>query len=104
MNADDRNHYDFGVQKLGTWDEQGMPIGWHINVSHLADDLPRWLLKEPVVRLADGPSCCVYLRGCYSDALTRTRKAALIKAGGATALMNATGGAAGGSCVDERPY
>jgi hypothetical protein len=36
MNADDRDAYDFGVQKYGTWDEKGMPTGWHINVSHLA--------------------------------------------------------------------
>ncbi len=98
MNADDRDPYDFGVRKLGTWDDKGMPTGWHIDVSYLSDDLPRWLLKEPVVLLADGPACCVYLRGCYSDALTRARKAALIQAGGATALMNATGGAAGGVC------
>ena len=76
MNADDIDAYDFGVQTLGTWDDKGMPTGWHINVLHLADDLPRWLLTEPVVRLGDGPAFCVYLRGCYSDSLTRARKTA----------------------------
>lgn len=96
MNADDRDAYDFGVQKYGTWDNKGLPTGWEINVAHLADDLPRWLLNEPVVRLADGPMCCVYLRGCYSDRMTRERRAALIRAGGVAALLNATGGAAAG--------
>ena len=89
MNADDRDPHDFGVQKLGTWDANGMPTGWSLHCAHIANDLPRWLLNEPVVRLGAGPACCVYLRGCYSDNLTRARKAALIAAGGAAALMSA---------------
>ncbi len=98
MNADDYIPTDFGVLKVGTWDENGMPTGWHIDVPRIGEEMPRWLLNEPVLRLGEGPACCVYLRGCYSDAMTRDRKAALLKAGGIEALRRAVGGAAGWRC------
>ena len=97
MNADDYGAYAFGINKVGTWDERGMPTGWHIDFARLDDELPRWLCNEPVLRLADGPQCCVYLRGLYSAELTRARKAALIRAGGAHALNAAGGGVCGGA-------
>jgi hypothetical protein len=94
MNADKRDLHDFGVIKSGAWTADGLPVGWIVNQSYIADDLPRWLLNEPVLHLAAGPSCCVYLRGCYSDRLTKARKHELIKSGGAAALLNAEGSTA----------
>jgi hypothetical protein len=89
--VDDRDYSDFGVIKYGTWDDAGMPFEWYLDYFHIADDLPRWLLREPVVFLAGKPHCCVYLRGCYSERMTRERKAAISRAGGSVALLQTKG-------------
>ena len=78
IDPDERPVYDFGVLAHGEWDDRGVPTGWTIDCKQLAYDLPRWLLNEPVLRLSEGPSCCVYLRGCYSERLTRERKEAVL--------------------------
>jgi hypothetical protein len=89
--ADDRDYSDFGVIKYGTWDDTGKPVGWHLDHDYIADDLPRWMLREPVMFLGDKPHCCVYVRGCYSEHMTRERKAAIIRAGGSVALLQTKG-------------
>lgn len=77
MNADDRDLIDFGITKIGVWDEKGMLTEVVMDYSILADDLPRWMLKEPIMTLSCESSYCVYLRGLYSEKLTKARKAAI---------------------------
>jgi hypothetical protein len=78
MNPDKYSPVDFGIQVIGGWLSNGMPTGWTIEVDVLDHAMPRWLLKEPVLSLDNSPFYCVYIRGMYSDHMTRERRKAVL--------------------------
>lgn len=76
--ADDFAMFDFGIVKVGNFDELGLPRDWLVNVNQLDHELPRFLKKEPVMELVDNADMSVYLRGLYSEILSKKRRAAFL--------------------------
>ena len=76
MLADDYDLRDLGVLVEGGFDTHGDLHHWHL-IHEIGDELPRWLLDQPVltvgIKFTDG----VYVRGMYSERLSRKRRAAM---------------------------
>jgi hypothetical protein len=76
--ADDFDCIDFGILRRGTFDDRGLPCFWHL-APHCSDKLPSFCKDKPVMSLStDFNNPEVYLRGLYSDSLTRERTDAII--------------------------
>lgn len=86
INPDERDLCDFGIIKTGVWLGDGEPFDWHLESSHIAEDLPRQLLSQPVLQMAPGPLCSVYVRGYYSDVLTKNRRKTVVTERGVAGL------------------
>jgi len=77
-NPDDWNIGDFGVIKEGTFDSAGWPTGWTLDQRFIHQRLPRWLIKESVLHLEEDGEYSVYIRGLFSDRLTKKRRKAVL--------------------------
>lgn len=72
VNADEYRLEELGIEKRGSFNAGGGIDDWEIDYEYIADGLPRWLLKEPVLTLMDNGD--VYVRGMYSATLSRERR------------------------------
>ena len=70
MNVDELDWEDLGIDIKGTFNSYGMPEGWIIS-GEIKNTLPRWMENEPVLTLNNDGT--VYLRGLYSESLTKER-------------------------------
>lgn len=78
--ADNYIYRDLGLAEVGYFDKYGTPCEFAIMVDHLAEHLPRYLLKEPVLFISDASKheYGVYIRGLFSPQLTKIRKATVL--------------------------
>jgi len=74
LSADDYSISDFGVDQEGEF-VAGSPVGWVVTRNRIDYRLPRFCVDQPVLFLADDVNKSVYLRGLYSERLSRKRRA-----------------------------
>lgn len=68
---------ELGIDIVGTFNNNGDLVSWMINTNPIPMNYGSMLFAQPVIRLANDPTCSVYVRGIFSKKFTNDRRRAM---------------------------